>query len=182
MRLLLCLNRVKMQTMAGGSLGWSKGSMLPLAHSCPYTPPTVVPTEVFVQLHDEKQQATDPAKEYNLLQRWGVGGSLILTQFCSNPACTGTSMSGQEAQSGTVSELQTELQPKVKILFILFPSRLFLLSAKSALRLLATLNEESWFSWGHTLVSYANQILPTAFLPVSQKKVFGMLFPAGDFS
>lgn len=49
-------------------------------------------------------------------------------------------MSGQEAQSGTVSELQTELQPEVKILFILFLSRLFLLSAKSALRLLATLN------------------------------------------
>lgn len=49
-------------------------------------------------------------------------------------------MSGQEAQSGTVSELQSELQPKVKILFILFLSRLFLLSAKSALRLLATLN------------------------------------------
>lgn len=69
---------------------------------------------------------------------WEEG--LILTQFCSNPACIGTSMSGQEAQSGTVSELQTELQPEVKILFILLLSRLFLLSAKSALRLLATLN------------------------------------------
>lgn len=29
----------------------------------PYTDPTVVPTEVFVQLHDEKHQGTDPVKE-----------------------------------------------------------------------------------------------------------------------
>lgn len=58
----------------------------------------------------------------------------------------GTSVSSQEAQSSTISKLQTELQPEVKILFILFLSRLFLLSAKSALRLLATLNYESWFS------------------------------------
>lgn len=70
----------------------------------------------------------------------GVGGRSYTDSVCSNPACIGTSMSGQEAQSGTVSELQTELQPKVKILSILFLSRLFLLSAKSALRLLATLN------------------------------------------
>lgn len=63
MRLFLCLNRVKMQTVAGGSLSWSKGPMFPAAHSCPYIAPTVVPTEVFVQLHDEKQQGTDPAKE-----------------------------------------------------------------------------------------------------------------------
>lgn len=70
----------------------------------------------------------------------GVGEGLTLTQFCSNPACIGTNMSGQEAQSGTVSQLQTELQPKVKILFILFLSRLSLLSAKSALRPLAALN------------------------------------------
>jgi len=32
------------------------------------------------------------------------------------------------------------------------------------------------------LISHANQILPTAFLTVSQKEGFGMLFPAGDFS
>lgn len=60
---LFFLNRAKMQTVAGGSLRWSKGPMSPAAHSCPYTALTVVPTEVFVQLHDEKQQGTDPARE-----------------------------------------------------------------------------------------------------------------------
>lgn len=51
--------------------------MFPAAHSCPYTAPTVVPTEVFVQLHEEKQQVIDPAKEYKLLKRWGCGEKVL---------------------------------------------------------------------------------------------------------
>lgn len=48
---------------AGGSLNRPKEPVSPAAHSCPCAAPTVVPTEVFVQLRDEKQQGTDPAKQ-----------------------------------------------------------------------------------------------------------------------
>lgn len=70
---------------AGGSLTRPKEPMSPAARSCPGTAPAAVPTEVFVQLRDEKQQGTNPATEWSAERTWGEEG-LKLTPFCSNPA------------------------------------------------------------------------------------------------
>lgn len=129
---------------AGGSLTWPKEPVSPAAHSCPGTAPAAVPTEVFVQLHDEKQQGTDPAKERSAERTWGkkVLNWLRLVQIQREQP--GSSIWHRfRAASWTLAQGEGPFCPLL--------NGLFLPSAKSAWRLLTTLNSKNWFSWGPVL-------------------------------
>lgn len=99
---------VMRQTMAGGSLHWSEEPVSPAAHSFPLH-----------RSHCCANRSICAAAWWKASGNWSSQRvicwkdleeeGLKLTQFCSNPACIGTNTSIQEAQSGTILKLWTEL-------------------------------------------------------------------------